>query len=282
MSTIEKNGLITAVDESGNKNLIYPITRINAVKGLEEKITEIDDSCKIIYASCATAAATQVKEVTLDDTSLSLKDNDIIAIKFAYNNSFNCSSTNGYVTFKIGTDSYEIYTNTAKGKAYGTNPPYYGAANNYIFYKVDATNKGLYHLFHAWDSNTTYSNASLGQGYGTCSTAEATKAKEVSLSGYALVVGGIVSVKFKYAVPASATMNINNKGKKAIYHKGAAIKSGVIEAGDIATFIYNGSQYHLISIDKVSAGGLSVSVISETDYNALTTKSTNILYFVTS
>ena len=100
------------------------------------------------------------------------------------------------------------------------------------------------------NTDTTYSPATLGQGYGTCSTAADTAAKVVTLSSYTLTVGGIVSVKFTYAVPASATMNINSKGAKNIFYRGAAITAGIINAGDIATFIYDGTQYHLISIDK--------------------------------
>ena len=115
------------------------------------------------------------------------------------------------------------------------------------------------------DSNTTYTNMSLGNGYGTCATEAATTAKVVTLSNYALQTGGQVSVKFTYAVPASATMNINDKGAKNIYYKGAAIVAGVIKAGDIATFIYDGTQYQLIAIDRwqddtaKSISGLSAS-----------------------
>ena len=108
------------------------------------------------------------------------------------------------------------------------------------------------------DNNTTYTPASLGSGYGTCTTAAATVSKVVSLSEYALIVGGYVSVKFTYDVPASATLNINNKGAKAVYYKGAAIKAGTIKAGDIATFIYVNSQYHLVNIDKQIDTRLSV------------------------
>lgn len=100
------------------------------------------------------------------------------------------------------------------------------------------------------DKNTTYTNASLGQGYGTCSTAAATVAKVVTLADYALIKGGIVVVKFTNAVPASATMNINNKGAKPIYYKGKAIVDGVICAGEVATFIYDGSYYHVLAVDR--------------------------------
>jgi hypothetical protein len=68
------------------------------------------------------------------------------------------------------------------------------------------------------DVNSTYSNASLGQGYATCSTAAATAAKVASLSSYSLATGGVVAVKFTYDVPASATLNVNNKGAKSIYY----------------------------------------------------------------
>lgn len=102
-----------------------------------------------------------------------------------------------------------------------------------------------------YDANTTYTNVKLGHGYGTCSTAAATTAKTVSLSSYTLTTGGIVAIKFTYDVPANATLNINSKGAKAIYYKGAKIPAGVIKAGDIATFIYS-SYYHLISIDNSS------------------------------
>ena len=69
------------------------------------------------------------------------------------------------------------------------------------------------------DTNTTYTQEKLGQGYGTCATAQATVAKAVTLSNYTLTKGGIVSVKFTYAVPAEATMNINSKGAKNIFYK---------------------------------------------------------------
>ena len=61
----------------------------------------------------------------------------------------------------------------------------------------------------------------------------------------------MVAIKFTYAVPASATLNINSKGAKAIYNRGVAIKAGAINAGDIATFVYNGSDcYHLLTVDR--------------------------------
>lgn len=92
--------------------------------------------------------------------------------------------------------------------------------------------------------------ATLGQGYGTCTTGATTAAKVVTLSSYELVTGGIVSVKFDNAVGASATMNINGKGAKPIYYRGSAIVTGVIGAGDVTTFIYDGSKYIYLGTDN--------------------------------
>lgn len=108
----------------------------------------------------------------------------------------------------------------------------------------------------ATPTNTTYTNEKLGQGYGTCSTAADTAAKAATLSNYVLVLGGIVAIKFTNAVPANATLNVNSKGAKNIFFRGAKIVAGIINAGDLATFIYDGTQYHLISND---AWGVAIS-----------------------
>lgn len=94
---------------------------------------------------------------------------------------------------------------------------------------------------------------SIGIGYGSCATAEATTAKEATLSGFALKANGYVSVKFTYNVPAGSTLNVNNTGAKPIYYHGAAIGADLIEAGDIATFVYDGTNYHLLGLDTDSS-----------------------------
>ena len=100
------------------------------------------------------------------------------------------------------------------------------------------------------DNNTTYTPMALGFGYGTCTTAEAATDKVATLTSYVLIKGGMVSVKFTNAVPASATLNINGKGAKYIYYHGTKILAGIINANDIATFVYDGAEYQLIAIDN--------------------------------
>lgn len=199
----------------------------------------------VAYGTCATAAATAAKVITISgNTNWALAAGSIIIVKFSYTN------TAANPTFNVnGTGAKSVLYNTAVLTT--SSLSYAGYANRYGVYVYDGTR----YVFVGWsvDTNTTYSNASLGQGYGTCATAESTVEKVVTLSSYTLTKGGVVAVKFTYGVPASATMNINSKGAKAIFYKGAAIAAGVIKAGDVGVFIYDGTQYHLIAIDRAAS-----------------------------
>lgn len=200
------------------------------------------DATNVAYGTCTTAAATAAKVVTISgNTNWKLAAGSIIVIKFSYTNT-------------AESPTFNVNSTGAKPVLYGTavittsSLSYAGYASRYGIYAYDGTR----YVFVGWsyDANSTYSNASLGQGYGTCATAAATTAKVVTLSSYSLTKGGVVSVKFTYAVPASATMNINSKGAKAIFYRGAAITAGIIDAGDVATFLYDGTQYHLLTVDR--------------------------------
>lgn len=92
--------------------------------------------------------------------------------------------------------------------------------------------------------------------YGTSSIAAVTAAKTVTCSGYTLATGEIVAVRFSNANTASnATLNVNSTGAKSIRYKNAATTGNEWEAGDTVTFLYDGTYYRLISIDKVGSGG---------------------------
>ena len=192
------------------------------------------------FGTCDTEAATAEKVIVIDDSNWKLEVGSLITVRFSVTNS-----------------ASDVTLNVNNTGAYGirasTNSPYTSTSGIYC----GAANKALTYIFDGsywqWISAGVYpsstTNVSLGQGYATCSTAASTTAKTASLSSYTLSTGGIVAVKFTYDVPASATLNINSKGAKNIYHKGAAIEDGVIKAGDTATFIYS-TRYHLISIDR--------------------------------
>lgn len=93
-------------------------------------------------------------------------------------------------------------------------------------------------------------NGEQGSGYGVCNTNESIIEKEVSLSSYLLAVGGHISIKFTHAVPASATLNINNNGAKPIFYRNEAIPEGVIGAGDTATLVFDGTNYNFVAKDS--------------------------------
>ena len=195
---------------------------------------------KVGYATCSTAEDVAEKIVTVDDPNWKLEAGSLIMVRFSVAN------TAGNVTLNVNnTGAYGIRT-TGDSAYTGTSTTYTGAVNRGITYIFDGS-------YWQWISSGAYpssaTNVSLGQGYATCSTAASTIAKTASLSSYTLSTGGIVAVRFTYDVPAGATLNINSKGAKAIYHKNAAITDGVIKAGDTATFIYS-TYYRLISIDR--------------------------------
>lgn len=189
------------------------------------------------YGVCSTAAATAAKAVTVDN--FSLETGAVVIVKFSEANSASSPTLNVNGT---GAKSIYRYGTTAASTSAASTGWRAGAVQMFVY---DGT--GWVRDF--WE-NSTYANYSLGQGYGTCATAAATAAKVVTLSNYSLSLGGIVAVKFTYAVPANATMNINSKGAKNIYFGGAAITANVIKAGDIATFMYDGTQYQLLSVDR--------------------------------
>lgn len=208
----------------------------NAVYDLKAK--------KIFYAECATARNVVNKVVDCD--GFVLERGAVIAIRFTDTGTTNATSN---ITLNInGTGAKNIVpknNNTVINSNWSNS-----FCNNVTWLFVY---NGTYFVMLNQDNNATYTPMTLGFGYGTCTTAEATAAKVASLASYNLVKNGIVSVKFTYAVPANATLNINNRGAKNIFYRGAKITAGIIAAGDIATFVYDGTQYQLIAVDSRNA-----------------------------
>ena len=86
--------------------------------------------------------------------------------------------------------------------------------------------------------------------YGECSTAAGTSAKTCTIQDFELEAGAIVAVRFANSITGSATLNVSGKGAKSLTFRGYALQAGIINAGDIATFIYDGTNFKLISIDN--------------------------------
>ena len=197
------------------------------------------------YGECSTAAGTAAKTVTLSDSmSFTLAAGASVFVKFTNSNT-------------VASPTLAVNGTTAKSiMRYGTTAPSTSAKTSWQAGSiVHLVYDGTYWQMVGWlNDDTTYSNASLGQGYGTCSTAEATAAKAVTLSSYTLATGGIVAVKFTYGLCASATMNVNSKGAKNIFINGAAVTATtakMVKGGDIAYFIYDGTQYQFLGTDRM-------------------------------
>lgn len=231
-----RNSTNLAATAATTKTVKYIAQTLTAAE--KEQARENINAAGHFYGVCSTAASTAAKEVTVD-SSFALVTGAQVTVKFT-----NANSASSAPTLNVnGTGAKPLYRYGTTALSTGTTTTGWYAGSVQLF-----TYDGTGWVRDYWN-NTTYSNVSLGQGYATCSTAAATVAKTAALSSYALTTGGIVAVKFTNDVPAGATLNINSKGAKAIYHKGAAITDGVINAGDTATFIYS-TYYHLISVDR--------------------------------
>lgn len=250
--TSEEQTKLSGVATGAEVNVIDAI-KLNgtALTPDSSKAVDILIDSGLAYGTCDTVAETAAKVVTIvDNPNWVLKVGSRIIVKFTNTNTASNPTLN-----VNNTGAKPVWYNTA---AITTgNLAYAGYMNRYIEYVYN----GTHYVYIGMSYMQTYSPQSLGSGYGTCATAAATAAKVVTLSSYNLVTNGYVAVKFTYAVPANATMNINSRGAKAIYHRGVAITAGIINAGDIAHFVYNGSQYILLGTD----GAIQLATDSDID-----------------
>lgn len=93
--------------------------------------------------------------------------------------------------------------------------------------------------------------ATLGYGYGVCSTAGATAAKSVSITNFTLTPGGIFAVLFQNAFTASSpTLSVNGSEAKAIKLYGNALPMGKVHNNTILVMEYDGTNFNVISIES--------------------------------
>ena len=120
--------------------------------------------------------------------------------------------------------------------------------------------------------------------YGVCETAAATAAKTVDLSGFTLVTGATVFIRFKYANSASnPTLNVNGTGAKPLYQYGTTAMSTSTStswnAGAVVALTYDGtgwlrsyflnSTYTVTSVWCNTAAGTAAKTSSNATYYAL-------------
>ena len=83
--------------------------------------------------------------------------------------------------------------------------------------------------------------------YAACSTAGSTAAKTCSITGFSLVTGARVMVRFANANTANhPTLNVNSTGAKYIYYKSTYIPKDGIKAGAVLELVYSGSYWYVV------------------------------------
>ena len=155
--------------------------------------------------------------------------------------------------------------------------------------KVSVENGSLY---YCEDTRNTY----IGQNgvleifstannnyYGICNTATNQTKKIVSISNFIISVGCVIIVKFTNDVQSSASLKTNNiEGK--IFYDNTAISSDIIKANDTVTFLYDGENYNVVSVDRwqkdIQKLPKAVEVTYE-EYKQIQNKDKNTLYFIT-
>ena len=101
---------------------------------------------------------------------------------------------------------------------------------------------------------TTGDMATLGFGYGVCSTAGATAAKTVSITNFVLTPSSVFAVLFENAFTASSpTLSVNGSAAKAIKLYGSAIPMGKVHNNTILVMAYDGTQFNVIGIQSQTA-----------------------------
>ena len=89
--------------------------------------------------------------------------------------------------------------------------------------------------------------------YGVCSTAAATAAKTVDMTGFTLITGATIFVKFTYAnaaTDAAPTLNVNSTGAKAIVSMIG--KAAGWQDGAVVCLTYDGTSW-VINSDNWAA-----------------------------
>lgn len=124
------------------------------------------------------------------------------------------------------------------------------------------------------DAATALEANKMARAYTVEDSAEDVVNRTAILAGYYLAEGQTVYVRFVNAVPAGATLNVNNTGNVPIYNGDEPISKVDIPADTVAAMLYTGDKYILLN-PAVSASGVtyitasgSSAVIANTESGA--------------
>ena len=225
------------------------------------------------YGTCNTAADKEVKQVSC--TGYVEKRGNIVSVLFSTANTYAAPK----LSFDNGTTSTLIHVGASTATA--TTNVLKWSANTLITFIYDGSN---YKYISSVSAGSIAPSRGANTWYGTSSIAAGTTAKTSTIANFVLTPGAIVSVTFTNGNTANApTLNINSTGAKAIWYNNAATSSTnklTISANETVTFIYDGTEYHVIGMsgfatksyvnDQIAAGLRPIiSITAPTNQNIL-------------
>lgn len=156
--------------------------------------------------------------------------------------------------FKIfkGNETAKLTDSTATGYRVPTDGYAYYDTSSKLFYIDAAYGADINDITRAPINANIANMAMNGVYYGTCSTAQSTKTKVVTLinaDGFKLATGVMVAIKFTYASAASTmTLNVNNTGAKNLVQYGTTAMSSTTStngwpANAVVPFVYDGARW---------------------------------------
>lgn len=236
------------------------------VQGLKASLKKGGNKGIFNEAICSTASATAAKVTNTTPPSFSLVSGAKIIVKFTYgisaeNATLQVGSTAAKPIYfrgtalepdvvKAGTSLFLHYDGTAYNIIGGLGEKLEAGDG------IDITNNEV-----SVDSSVVRKDTvtepvvlpdfAVGTYLGICSTEADTAAKTATVEGYELQRKSVICITFTNGISvAGATLNISNKGAKAIYFRGAALGANVVGAGDIVTLVYNGTQFEATNIER--------------------------------
>ena len=215
-------------------------TTLDTLKELADAIKKNQDVQAALDAAIGTKASQ--KEF---DSHVATMANKTVSGHVKVDDALSVSSTNPVQNKAVKT-ALDEKSNTSHTHNYAGSSSAGGSANSAAKLETARTIDGV--LFNGSEAIIHY---------GTCSTATATAAKVVACTGFMLVTGATIRVKFTNINSASSpTLNVNDTGAKAIYYRGKAITANYLRDNKIYEFVYNGTQYELVGDIKTYRIGL--------------------------